>query len=175
MFGGIYDNRFLVKQTETSKKLLAECPLELPYEGSKSPMFLVSEFESADFMKELLEEMIKEIKKMNKFTAYCGLNCETCEARLATVNNDNELRRKVAAEWSKLNQVEILPEMINCEGCRMDGVKTPFCDSLCQIRQCGLSKKFETCGSCGELMSCDKVKMIIENNRGALENLRGVV
>ena len=63
IFGGIYDNRFLVKQTETSKKLLAECPLELPYEGSKSPMFLVSEFENADFMKELLEGMIKEIKK----------------------------------------------------------------------------------------------------------------
>ncbi len=63
LFGGIYDNRFLVKQTETSKKLLAECPLELPYEGSKSPMFLVSEFENADFMKQLLEGMIKEIKK----------------------------------------------------------------------------------------------------------------
>ncbi len=63
LFGGIYDNRFLVKQTETSKKLLVESPLELPYEGSKSPMFLVSEFENADFMKELLEGMIKEIKK----------------------------------------------------------------------------------------------------------------
>ena len=88
-------------------------------------------------------------KIMNKFTAYCGLNCETCEARLATVNNDNELRKKVAVEWSKLNQVEILPEMINCEGCRMDGVKTPFCDSLCQIRQCAMSQKVETCISCG--------------------------
>ena len=63
LFGGIYDNRFLVKQTETSKKLLVESPLELPYEGSKSPMFLVSEFENTDFMKQLLEGMIKEIKK----------------------------------------------------------------------------------------------------------------
>ena len=63
LFGGICDNRFLVKQTETSKKLLVESPLELPYEGSKSPMFLVSEFENTDFMKQLLEGMIKEIKK----------------------------------------------------------------------------------------------------------------
>lgn len=63
IFGGIYDNRFLVKQTETSKKLIAECPLEFPYEGSKSPMFLVSEFENADFMKQLLEGMIMELKK----------------------------------------------------------------------------------------------------------------
>lgn len=44
-------------------KLLSDCPLELPYEGSKSPMFLVSEFENADFMKELLEEIIKDLEK----------------------------------------------------------------------------------------------------------------
>ena len=30
---------------------------------------------------------------MNDYIAYCGLDCETCEARLATVKNDNELRR----------------------------------------------------------------------------------
>lgn len=110
---------------------------------------------------------------MNKFIAYCGLDCEKCEARIATVNNDNELRKKVAAEWTELNQVEITPEMINCSGCRVDGVKTPFCDSLCEIRQCGLSKKIETCGGCSELMTCGKVKMIIGNNKAALENLRG--
>lgn len=111
---------------------------------------------------------------MNEFIAYCGLDCEKCEARIATVNNDNELRKKVAAEWTKFNHVEIKPEMINCAGCRVDGVKTPFCDSLCQIRKCGLSKKFETCGSCGELSTCGKVKMIIGNNKEALENLKSI-
>ena len=110
---------------------------------------------------------------MKEFIAYCGLDCEKCEARIATVNNDNELRKKVAAEWTEMNHVEITPEMINCAGCRVDGVKTPFCDSLCQIRQCGLAKKIETCGSCGELMICGKVKMIIGNNKEALENLKG--
>ncbi len=73
-------------------------------------------------------------------------------------------RIKVAAEWSKLNQVEILPEMINCEDCRMDGVETPFCDSLRQIRQCAMSQKVETCISCGQLKSCEKLKMISYNN-----------
>ncbi|MBQ0052607.1 MAG: TfoX/Sxy family protein [Treponema sp.] len=63
LFGGIYDNRLLVKQTDTSMKLLSDCPLELPYDGSKSPMFLVSEFENADFMKELLEGMIGDLEK----------------------------------------------------------------------------------------------------------------
>lgn len=32
---------------------------------------------------------------MTDFIAYCGLDCETCEARIATVNDDNELRAKV--------------------------------------------------------------------------------
>ena len=30
---------------------------------------------------------------MNEYIAYCGLNCETCEARIATVNHDDALRR----------------------------------------------------------------------------------
>lgn len=109
---------------------------------------------------------------MNKFIAYCGLDCEKCEARLATVNNDDELRIKVAKEWSELNKVEITKEMINCTGCRIDGAKTPFCDSMCEIRKCAKDKNFETCGDCDNLMNCEKVKMIIGNNEEALKNLK---
>ena len=39
----------------------------------------------------------------NKFIACCGLDCEKCDARLATVNDDDALRRKTAELWSKLN------------------------------------------------------------------------
>ena len=78
---------------------------------------------------------------MNDFIACCGLDCEACEARLATVNNDNELRIKVSKEWSALNGVEITPQMINCSGRRIPGPKTVFCDSICTIRQCAMSKK----------------------------------
>ena len=109
---------------------------------------------------------------MKKFIAFCGLDCETCEARLATVNNDDDRRKKVAELWSKLNGVEITPEMINCSGCRIDGVKTPYCDSLCPIRQCALERQVETCGFCCELEKCEKIGMITGNNPDALRNLR---
>lgn len=33
---------------------------------------------------------------MKKRIAYCGLDCEKCDARIATLNNDNSLRGKVA-------------------------------------------------------------------------------
>lgn len=109
---------------------------------------------------------------MKKYIAYCGLDCETCEARQATVNNDDELRIRVAKLWSELNGVEITPEMINCTGCRIPGVKTPYCDSLCPIRQCAMKKQVETCGSCPEMKSCEKVGAILANNSEALGRLK---
>jgi len=109
---------------------------------------------------------------MKDYIAYCGLDCETCEARLATIHDDNELRDKVAKLWSELNMVEITPEMINCTGCRIDGAKTPYCDSLCPVRQCAWDKKIETCGNCGKMETCEKVGMIIRNNADALRNLK---
>jgi hypothetical protein len=117
-------------------------------------------------------EQKKGGKIMNNYIAYCGLNCETCDARIATINNDNELRKKVAKEWSELNKVTITPEMINCTGCKVDGAKTPFCESLCPIGKCAKEKKYEACGKCGDLMSCEKIKMIIDNNETALNNLK---
>ncbi len=108
---------------------------------------------------------------MKEFIAYCGLDCESCEARIATINNDDHLRQKVAEEWSQLNGVMITPQMINCTGCRIDGVKTPFCESLCPIRQCALIRKIETCGRCAEVKTCEKVGMILKNNEEARRNL----
>ena len=80
---------------------------------------------------------------MKPLIAYCGLDCEKCEAYKATVTNNDDLRKKVAENWSKLNNVTITPEMINCVGCRTDGIKTPFCANLCPIRQCALKKEYE--------------------------------
>ena len=109
---------------------------------------------------------------MKEYIAYCGLDCESCEARLATINDDDALRVKVAREWSELNGVEITPEMINCSGCRVKGVKTPFCESLCPIRQCALNRNVETCGNCIEMSTCEKLGMITANNPEALERLK---
>ena len=47
-------------------------------------------------------------------------------------------------------------EMINCVGCRINGVKSPFCDSICPIRKCASERKYETCADCAELEECEK-------------------
>lgn len=104
--------------------------------------------------------------------AYCGLDCDACEARLATIRNDDELRRKVAEKWSALNGVPITPEQINCTGCRGEGVKTVYCERLCPVRQCATQKGNETCGQCPALDACEKIAPLLQNNEEARRNLK---
>ena len=109
---------------------------------------------------------------MSKLIACCVLDCSKCDARTATMKNDDVLRDKVAKLWSELNGVEITMEMINCEGCNVEGLKTPFCESMCEIRKCALGKGFVTCGECDSFETCEKLSMITGNNGEALNNLR---
>ncbi|MBQ6559420.1 MAG: DUF3795 domain-containing protein [Erysipelotrichaceae bacterium] len=111
-------------------------------------------------------------KKTKEYIAYCGLDCETCEARIATEQNDDEMRQRVAKEWSELNRTEITAEMINCTGCRLEGVKTPYCAFICPIRQCALAKGYETCADCAEMDTCEKIAAIHANNPVAADNLK---
>jgi putative acetyltransferase len=103
--------------------------------------------------------------------AYCGLDCEKCDAFIATKNNDQVLREKTAKLWSELNHTTILPEQINCTGCRADGPKTVYCEELCTIRQCAMKKGFTTCGDCADMEKCPTLGMITANNPDALKNL----
>lgn len=109
---------------------------------------------------------------MRKFIGYCGLDCEKCDAYLATIHNDDALREKTAKLWAELNQAPILPEHINCQGCRMDGVKTVYCDALCAIRKCAMSKGAEPCGACPEMAACGTLAAITANNPEAKKNLQ---
>ena len=83
---------------------------------------------------------------MKAMIGYCGLDCAQCDAYLATIHDDQALREKTAKAWAEANQAPILPEHINCEGCRVDGVKTVYCEHLCKVRQCARKRGAATCG-----------------------------
>ena len=53
LFGGIYDNRLLVKITDTNKKYNME--EQLPYETAK-PMYLVGDIENKELLKDIIIE-----------------------------------------------------------------------------------------------------------------------
>ncbi len=63
--GGIYDDRFLVKQTKSSLKLMPDAELELPYEGAKE-MLMVDEVDNKEFLKELFDAMYPELPAPKK-------------------------------------------------------------------------------------------------------------
>lgn len=65
VFGGIYDNRFLVKPTKSARALMPNAPLELPYDGAKE-MLLVEDIEDKDFLAELLNAMVDELPSPKK-------------------------------------------------------------------------------------------------------------
>ena len=105
-------------------------------------------------------------KDKEKFIAFCGLDCASCEAFIATKNNDDQLRAEVARKWTERyqktgrNRPALKPEDVNCRGCLSSGPIYLYCSS-CEIRRCGLDKKIKNCREC-ENYRC---KMLIEKQR----------
>ncbi len=60
VIGGIYNDRFLIKPTESARALLPHAEYQIPYEGAKE-MLLVNEVENRELMAELLQSMYPEL------------------------------------------------------------------------------------------------------------------
>ena len=69
IFGGIYDDRLLVKPVSAAISSLPDSPLEKPYEGAKE-MILVEDVDNRELLHRLIPKMYDElsyqIKKKNK-------------------------------------------------------------------------------------------------------------
>lgn len=59
LFGGIYDNRLLVKKTKTNERFKME--EQLPYKGAK-PMCFVEEVDNKKMLKNIIIETCKGLK-----------------------------------------------------------------------------------------------------------------
>jgi TfoX/Sxy family transcriptional regulator of competence genes len=65
VIGGIYDNRFLVKPVQSAKLMMPDAHYEVPYEGAKE-MLLVTDVDSRDFLKALVEAMYPQLPAAKK-------------------------------------------------------------------------------------------------------------
>ena len=65
VFGGIYDDRFLVKSTKSAKEMMPDADVEIPYEGAKE-MILVDDVDNKEFLRELVEAMYEELPARKK-------------------------------------------------------------------------------------------------------------
>lgn len=62
--GGIYDDRFLLKVTPASERLLPEAPRAIPYEGAKEMLFV--EVEDRDTLHDVVDAMWQELPALKK-------------------------------------------------------------------------------------------------------------
>jgi hypothetical protein len=92
---------------------------------------------------------------------YCGIDCTKCEAFIATANDDNLLRAKIAAQWAKEYNAPITVDQINCTGCKSSGVKLNYCENMCEIRKCATGRNLEACTACADY-ACSKVDAILK-------------
>ena len=65
LFGGVYDDRLLVKPVPAARALLPNAPEEAPYEGAK-PMLLVEDMEDRDLLARLVTAMEPELPAPKK-------------------------------------------------------------------------------------------------------------
>ena len=65
IFGGVYDDRFLIKPVKIAKEMMPDANMELPYDGAKE-MLLVDDVENREFLKELIEAMYDELPAPKK-------------------------------------------------------------------------------------------------------------
>ncbi|MBO4484124.1 MAG: TfoX/Sxy family protein [Lachnospiraceae bacterium] len=65
IFGGVYDDRFLVKNVKAAAEAMPEAQLELPYEGAKE-MLLVDNVDDREFLTGLIEDMYPELPAPKK-------------------------------------------------------------------------------------------------------------
>ena len=60
LFGGIYDNRLLVKIVDTNKKYSMQ--EQIPYESAK-PMYLVDDVDNQELLRDIVLDTCKDLKK----------------------------------------------------------------------------------------------------------------
>lgn len=60
LFGGIYDDRLLLKPVSSVRKCMPEARMEVPYEGAKE-LVLAEDVDNREFLCQLIEAMWEEL------------------------------------------------------------------------------------------------------------------
>jgi TfoX/Sxy family transcriptional regulator of competence genes len=63
--GGIYDNRLLVKPTESMLKIMPNAKMEIPYPGGK-PMVMIPDIENPELLEKVFNTLYSELSNKGK-------------------------------------------------------------------------------------------------------------
>jgi len=98
----------------------------------------------------------------------CGIDCGKCPDYQAHVGNDDELKVKLAKDFSKQFDMDIKPEEVGCLGCH-GPLHKPWSGLECFFRQCSEKKDIATCAFCDEF-PCGELEIFYkdEDKKGVL-------
>lgn len=65
IFGGIYDDRLLIKPVKAALQKMPDAQMETPYDGAK-PMILVESVDDRDFLRDLVLSMYDELPEQKR-------------------------------------------------------------------------------------------------------------
>lgn len=96
------------------------------------------------------ENRIDEFLKKLELVGYCGNNCKKCQIYIATINNDEKLKRKIVERAEYYTGMRCDTDKIRCYGCRNPkSLRRKYLGiNYCAIRECGTKKDVLSCGHC---------------------------
>ena len=65
VIGGIYDNRFLIKPTQSALKIIPNPQMEIPYPKG-SPMIMITDIENTELLTQLFNAMYPELPERKR-------------------------------------------------------------------------------------------------------------
>ena len=94
---------------------------------------------------------------MAAIQAFCGLDCGTCDAYLATQRNDRTGLELTAQKWGKEFGGTYGPDMCVCDGCTSGGRISTAHAATCAVRRCASERGVTTCAHCQDY-ACEILK-----------------
>lgn len=99
---------------------------------------------------------IPDPKKMN----YCGYTCpKDCKFLVASVKNDPVLKKEAYEIWEmkdRFGVAEFDADKIYCFGCKNTEKPVGIRLQKCDVRNCAINNKIESCIECNTLTECEK-------------------
>jgi hypothetical protein len=101
--------------------------------------------------------------------AYCGIDCATCPAYIATQANDVKKLTSLAQEWFEGATDHTI---VICDGCKSDERIMKWC-SECPTRASAIERGVENCAYCDDY-GCEKLLKVFEMSADAKANLERI-
>lgn len=100
----------------------------------------------------------------------CGIMCSECPVYIATVQNDDSMKRFLAMEYSTGEQ-KFYPKDIMCLGCHAETTGRSKFGKDCQIRKCCIKEKVKICAEC-EKFPCSLTGEYIPEDSEHMDRLK---